>query len=216
MLTAIAQVLDLLHGGNLVEIRAIGVPGGGSKRSVWSGYFDDYLAAAKAVEGLEAKKPAGIYVTLNTIHPGLIARAPNRIEQSPAHSTTNAEIVGRRWLLIDVDPCRPAGISSTDQELAWARGVRDEIADWLADEFAGQRLLRACSGNGYHCLLETDVDTAEQEGILVALESWFGRPEVVIDKSVTKPAQLTKLYGTWARKGYSYGDRMHRRSYLES
>lgn len=213
----IADMLEVLHGGNLLEVRALGVPtSGGGKRSVWSGYFDDYAKAAEAVAACEKARAAGVYVTLNAIHPGLIARAPNVLERSPTHSTTNAEVIARRWMLVDVDPRRPAGISSTEQELRWAQGVRDEIAAWLMEQFPTQRIVLACSGNGYHALLRTDADEAEQEGILATLEAWFGREEVVIDKSVTKLAQLTKCYGTWARKGFSYGDRVHRRSYIES
>lgn len=212
----IAEVLELLHEGGLVEIRAIGVPVGTAKRAVWSGYFTDYQAAEAAVAECEKARAGGIYLNLNSIHPGCIARSPNLLDKHPLHTTTNGEITARRWMLIDVDPRRPSGISSTLQELSWAKGVRDEIADWLEGEFPEQTVIRCCSGNGYHALLRSDLEVAEQESLLGTLECWFGREEVVIDRSVTKLAQLTKCYGTWARKGYSYGEREHRRSFVEA
>lgn len=96
-----------------------------------------------------------------------------------------------------------------------AKNVRDEICGWLVEEFPENRILKACSGNGFHCLLKATLTPSDQKEVLETIESLFSDDRVKIDKSVTKPAQLTKLYGTWARKGYSMPDRPHRQSYIE-
>jgi hypothetical protein len=46
----------------------------------------------------------------------LLARANNRVVEYAKHATRDDQIERRRWLLIDFDPVRPSGISSTDAE----------------------------------------------------------------------------------------------------
>ena len=60
----------------------------------------------------------GVYVTLNPVNPALLARASNRLRTVGRNDalTSDADITKRRWLPIDLDPVRPSGISSTDQE----------------------------------------------------------------------------------------------------
>ena len=64
----IAAGLQLLHGGDVVEIRALKV---GEYGSTMSGYFDDYNLAAEAALWLEAEGAGGIYTLINKVHPGL-------------------------------------------------------------------------------------------------------------------------------------------------
>jgi hypothetical protein len=213
MIRDIARVLQVLHGGALVEVRALGIAG--RKDGTWSGYFTDYTLAAQAALECEKADAAGVYVTLNTIHPGLFARSPNQLHKHPKHTTTNNEVITHRWLLVDVDPKRPTGISSTNAELGRARRIRNEIKGWLHEQFPEHTLVTCCSGNGYHALLQTDLGTEDKNDVLAALNAIFGEESVSIDQSVGKPAQLTKLYGTWARKGFSIPDRPHRQSYIE-
>lgn len=215
MITNIPKVLETIHGGRLVEIRAIGVPTRGSKRAVWSGYFDDYSAAAEAAKKCEEAQATGIYMTLNTIHTGLIARSPNLLDTSPLHTTTDKEVLRHQWILFDVDPVRPSGISSTKVELEYAKLVRDDIVGWIRGKFPKSLIVTACSGNGYHALVQQEMSPADQKDLVVMANRLFGIPEVSIDKSVNKPAQLTKLYGTTARKGFSTHDRPHRMSGIE-
>jgi hypothetical protein len=215
MIRNVARVLEVMHGGALVEIRAIGVPQKRGKPATWSGYFTNYQKAAAAAKECEDAMAGGVYCTLNTIHEGLIARAPNCLEKYPAHTTTDHEVLKHRWLLVDVDPIRPTAISSTATELAIAKTIRDEIASWLVEHFPERTVIRACSGNGYHALMRTSMSAQEKVEILRVIDEAFGCEEVKIDQSVFKPAQLTKLYGTWTRKGYDVPDRPHRRSFIE-
>ena len=99
---------------SVVEIRAL------ADGITHSGYFDDHEALARAVEALDADPSvAGIYVTLNTVNPALLARRANRIKMRLSRkdaTTADADIIRRRWFPVDIDPVRPSGVSSTDAE----------------------------------------------------------------------------------------------------
>ena len=73
-----------------------------------------------------------IYFTINPVNPDLLARANNRFVESRT-ATSDADIVCRRWLFIDLDPKRPSGISSSDAELDAARSMADEIDQHLRE-----------------------------------------------------------------------------------
>ncbi len=100
--------------GGVVEVRAL------ADGVTHSGYFDDYEALARAVEALDADPSvAGIYVTLNSVNPALLARRANRIKLRLSRkdaTTADADIIRRRWFPVDIDPVRPSGVSSTDAE----------------------------------------------------------------------------------------------------
>ena len=104
----------LAASGSVVEVRAL------ADGVTHSGYFDDHEALARAVEALDADPSvAGIYVTLNTVNPALLARRANRIKMRLSRkdaTTADADIVRRRWFPVDIDPVRPSGVSSTDAE----------------------------------------------------------------------------------------------------
>ncbi len=95
----------------VTELRALNVGGQGTV----SGYFDDHEKLAHAA-AVYSGKASGIYFTLNPVNPDLLARAVNCCKKYAKNTTKDADIVRRRWLLVDLDPKRPAGISSTDAE----------------------------------------------------------------------------------------------------
>ena len=77
-----------------------------------------------------------IYWTLNPVNPALLARAANRVREMNNKDplTGDDDIVSRRWLLIDADPVRPSGISSTDAEHAMAMERITKISAMLSME----------------------------------------------------------------------------------
>jgi P4 family phage/plasmid primase-like protien len=211
----------------VVEIRALGLRG---KDRAWdgfctgagvvAGYFDngdDFDLAAAALDEVGA---TGVYFSLNPVNPDLLARAVNRLVGSPKYLTQDTDIVCLRWLPIDLDPVRPAGISSTEKELRKAADVARKITGWLEGEMAFPKGLRACSGNGFHlCYRLPDLpnDTDHRELIrqaLAAVAAKFTSSEIEIDLKVGNPARIWKLYGTIGRKGDHTEARPHRRSYL--
>ena len=188
-----------------------------------SGYFDDLDAAEKAITALDAANPDGIYLTPNPVLPDLLARRANRIKGPLAKkdsSTSDGDILGRRWFLIDIDPARPSGVSSSEEEhqaaLERAAGIAAALGEmgWPAP-VAGD------SGNGAHLLYRVDLPNDEKvtaviKAALVALDGLFSDAKASVDTAVFNASRIWKVYGTVARKGDSTKSRPHRRSRLLS
>jgi len=114
------------------EVRALNVADrkGSTFTSTVSGYyqFDHIDKAARDIAELDASGRAPtIYVTLNPVLPRLLGRALNELKPKAKSTTGDDEIVRRCWLLIDCDPVRPSGVSSTDAELEHAKGTAREV-----------------------------------------------------------------------------------------
>lgn len=224
----VRRVLELLYQpGDVFEVRAPNCRDRGNARYAYtcSGYFTGALLdpAVSAIEQLDQAAIApGIYVTLNPVAPALLARAANRIQPRARETSQDKDVARRRWLLIDVDPVRPAGVSATDEELARARKRTDAIATYLHG-LEWPAPIRAMSGNGYHLLYRIDLP-ADDDGliksVLAGLADRFGDGGVAVDRSVHNPARIVKVIGTMARKGddlrgiAGLPDRPHRRSEL--
>ena len=210
--------------GEITEIRAFGLTGKGPwegwAKGTVSGYFDDPVKFAEAAESLDKlKKATGIYFVLNPCVPALLARANNRLITAK-NTTTDGQVVCHRWLLIDIDPQPPAGISATDKEVELAKGRINEIISFLADKGWPEPVL-CFSGNGWHGLyrlqdLPNDQKTTELKKLaLQSLNHKSGDKAIIVDQKVFNPSRITKLYGIWARKGDSVSDRPHRQSFIE-
>jgi hypothetical protein len=210
--------------GDVAEIRGIGASGKnkgweGFAKSIVSGCFDNAEAFAKAAAILDKAELRGIYFTINPVNPALLARAANRLKV-PKSTTQDSDIVCIRWLPIDLDPKRPADISSTDAEIQAAVDVGKKIAAWLEGEIGFPRGIRAFSGNGFHLLYRLpDLPNDEAThglivGAIAAIKTRFDTDLVDIDPAVVNPARIWKLYGTTGRKGDSTADRPHRKSYV--
>ncbi len=206
--------------GEITEVR------GFDGKRVYAGYFDDHQAFCKEVQALDKRLGSGIYFTLQVIDPRLIGRAYNRIRQAD-RTTTDKDVLFYRWLPIDLDPVRPAGISSSDSELHAALELRDPVTEWVTQEISLPAPIKAMSGNGGHLLFRlpdwpvNDETKAIIKGILEDISSKFSTDRVHIDTSVFNPARIWKLYGTTARKGdeipaNQYREaRLHRMAYID-
>jgi hypothetical protein len=205
----IRRGIDLLfEPGSTVEVR---VPI--HKQRTVSGYFDDFAKLAAAIEAAERYGASGIYYTLNPVNPALLGRYYNRLQDYAKYTTSDLDIVKRRWLPVDLDGTRPAGISASATEheaaLERARLIRQEMAsEW------GPAVL-ADSGNGAHLLfpidLPNDADAlAYVSGALVELKRRYPDGVVKIDTTSSNSARIWKAYGTTARKGDSIPARPHR------
>lgn len=214
--TYIARVLrTFCREGDVIEARILGVP----KAGHISGYFSDMDRLASAVARYDGRAEATCF-TPNPVQPALLARGDNRLVEWARHTTSDADITCRRWLLIDFDPERPAGISSSDAELQAAIARREEVIEWL-DLNSFPSGLCGLSGNGAHLLYRldnlpnNDENTALIRNCLAVLAARFGDKAVSIDRKVFNPSRLCKLYGTLVRKGDNVPDRPHRRSSLD-
>jgi len=196
---------------SVVEVR-IPLTGAG----VVSGYFDDPVKLAAEIQRADAKYRApGVYYVLNPINPALLARAHNRLQDRAKYTTADADILRRRWLPVDLDPVRPTGVSSSDEEHEAAIGRARIIAQDMASKWGGGIL--ADSGNGAHLLYEIDLPN-DQEGLafvsgaLAELDRRYSDQTVKVDVTSANAARIWKAYGTVARKGDSIPGRPHRLS----
>ena len=205
--------------GDVVELRAVEVRRKQHERPhVESGFFDYDHFEQMASLALEVERYAvGVYYTLNPLVPEIIYRRFNRIDWAETGKLANDQHVRRRrWLLIDADPVRIAGIPSTDEEKAESSRVVQAVRSYLTDEEWPKPIV-ADSANGYHLLYPIDLpadDGGLVERLLNKLADQFDTDAVKIDRTVHNPARITKLYGTVGRKGDDVPGhgRPHRRS----
>jgi hypothetical protein len=146
----VQHTLDVfVEPGGVVELRAPK-----TSKGLASGYFDNLAEAAYVADELTRMWGAdGVYFCLNPCRPDLLARAVNRVKSYAKYTTGDADIVRLRWLLIDLDAVRPAGISSTDGEHDAALARAHEVRDWLLAHGWPPPIV-ADSGNGAHVLRE--------------------------------------------------------------
>lgn len=201
----------LFDPGQVVELRCP------TRRGTTSGYFTDMGALAAASGKLSGTVP-GVYATLNPVNPALQARSDNHITTSVQSTTSDADILKRNWLPLDLDAIRPAGISSTDKEHNAALDKAAAIFSSL-EERGWPAPIYADSGNGGHLLYRIDLpnDGASTELIgncLKALDLQFSDDQVAVDVTTKNAARIWKLYGTMACKGDSTEDRPHRKSFI--
>lgn len=202
----ILKDLLLLHDPeDIVEIRSI------DSKPTLSGYF---RADSPNIPGQIARYPGRtFYQTINCVNPGCYSRGQHEaLTANPKETTSDKDIIGYNWILIDADPVRPSGVSATDSEKENAHTVARKV-------FYQLRKLGFCepivadSGNGYHLLYKIKAELSSKDTIsdfLKVLDMWFSSDTVLIDTAVFNPARITKLYGTIARKGANTQDRPYR------
>ncbi len=211
----IRRALDLLtEPGSVIEIRAPEVPGRGKKHTV-AGYFLDRDKATKAAMQLDKQQAEAVYVVLNELDPELLPRSPDQLTEYLEPTTSDNNILRRRWLYIDLDPDRPAKVSSTDEQHAAARAVAEHCRDWLHHDCGWPDPIFANSGNGWHLLYRIDLPNNKESltlvsNVLTAIGQQIGTPQIKVDQSTKNAARICKLYGTYARKGHPMPDRPHR------
>ena len=198
----------------VVELRALYVPTSGGPRT-FSGFFNDLDAFAEAAAKLSDMGAQGVYFTPNPLKPDLLGGAANTVSVATRGSTArDVDVLGVRWLLIDVDPERETGTSATNEEKLQAAALTRAVHDYLERQ-GWPKPLFGDSGNGYHLLYRVNEADAERtKAVLLALAFLFDTPEAKIDQKVFNPSRIFKVYGTVARKGDDSEDRPHRRTEL--
>ncbi len=218
------------HPGEVTEIRSFGTNGKSKAWEGWSrgtvfGYFDNAATFGDAAEALDKAGARGIYFTVNPCNPDFMAKAANRLRvpDDKTSLTQDKDILCLRWLLLDLDAkyAHESQVSASKEELKKTILLRNDIYKWITSAFGGHLPIPACSGNGAHLVyklpdLPNNDDSKELiKKALEAIHHKFSNDDVDVDLSVFNPARIWKLYGTTARKGDQYKDRVHRCSYIE-
>lgn len=212
----IAHAVNIIVGDGVCEARALEALLPGDRfPGTYSGYFDDIGRLVDAVARF--RQARGIYITMNAVSPAVLARANNRLRRAGRGTTTSdADVTGRRWLLLDIDPVRPAGVSATDAEREAAMQRAAAIRDALRAE-GWPDPIEADSGNGMHLLYRINLPADDGQLVrrcLAVLAARFDDDAVRIDQGVHNAARIVRLYGTIAAKGDPTPDRPHRMSRL--
>lgn len=211
--TRLREALTIMKPDNqLFEIRMI------KGRQNMSGYFRDADALIKALNKVYLKG-FSMFITLNTITESCYDRVQHdQFVDKPQNTTSDGDIENYDWLLIDLDPERTTGVSSTNEELEKARQLAEKIAGYLKTEGWNDPII-AMSGNGYHLLYSiglanTPENTELVQKALQALDIMFSTDEVKVDTGNFNPSRICKLYGALAQKGAGTKNRPHRISYI--
>ena len=189
----------------LVEIRLLG-------KNTYSGYFtniDTLIAQLRPLLDHNNYQYYGAmqaYFTLNEVNEDLYSREQRDIfVKKPKSTTTDGDIVRRRFVLIDLDPQRSAGISASNEEFEKAHMKCVDVYKYLLANGFKEPIITV-SGNGYHCYVPCDMPNDDEHNELIkkflqSLSNIFGGDDVEVDEKVFNPARIDKLIGTWAKKG---------------
>ena len=212
----IRQAVEVLHpGGELFEVRAI------DGRWNASGYFTSADVLIEQLKYAKIKSKANIYITLGGIKADCYARAQHdKFIENATPTTTDSDIEGYNWLMVDLDPVRTSGVSSSNEELEAAKKKANDIYLYMQQQGWSEPVI-AVSGNGVHLLYKVQI-VNEPETVnlfrdaLQALNAMFADSKTDVDVKTFNPARICKLYGTEAKKGANIPDRPHRMSYIQS
>ena len=219
----LSNAIHLLHtDGELFEIRLIN----GSYNA--SGYFTNADTAIKALQDFRPNwnsrtptaKASNIFITLNPIDMSCYSRKQHdHFIENVTPTTKDNEITALNWLLIDLDPKRISGVSSSDAELTLAKEKSNTIRSFMSER-GFKEPIRAMSGNGIHLVYRFNVKNTEEnvavfENALKVLSDKFSDDSVEVDTTVFNPARICKLWGTIAQKGATTPERPHRKAYIE-
>ena len=207
----IRQWYDTFKSGEeLVEVRIVD----NAYKRTYSGYFTDVNTLLNEIRKYDN---CNIYFTLNAINPACYDREQHdRIVTKPKSTTSDNDIVGRDWILIDIDTKKPSDTNSTDEEKEMAKEVVNNVFKFLRDE-GFEKPVVCDSGNGFHLLYKIAMKNSNEntticKEFLQVLDMLFSNPNVEIDCSTFNSSRICKLYGTFGRKGSNTKKRPQRES----
>ena len=201
--------------GQLFEIRVVY----DDKRTM-SGYFRDADTLMTAIDrDIRDFNGCNFYMTVNALNDSCYARDQHdKFLLKTKATTSDKDVEGYDWLFIDLDPVRPTGTSSTDEQLKLAKDAGNKVYLFMK-QLGFSKPLMAYSGNGVHLMYKIFLDnTAENrqliEKALKTLDMMFSTDKVQVDVKNSNQSRVAKLYGTLAQKGYDSPEYPHRMSYL--
>ena len=193
---------DVFKNGNqLTEIRLIANDG-----KTASGYFTNPQTMIEAVRPYV--KDYSVYFTINSINPDCYGR-PQRDKILPRvkNTTTDGEIIGRDFVLLDLDSKRASGVSATDEQLGYAKKKANDVYKFLKENGFYEPIV-VCSGSGVHlylrcALLPTDENNKLIKRFIQAISMLFSDDKVDIDEKVFNLGRISRTPGFFNRKGAS-------------
>lgn len=196
---SILQFWDVFKSHNpLVELRLIG------QNKTASGYFSDPQTLIREITPYA--EDYNIYFTLNSLTPECYGRdQQDKIILKPKNTTNDKEIIGRDWVLIDVDCNRIAGVNATSKEAEYAYAKAQQVENFLLAQ-GFNHPVKVFSGSGIHLYLRCALACNESNDnlirdFLLALGMLFDDANCKIDSVVYNRSRISRVPGTWNRKG---------------
>ena len=188
----------------VIEVRCIWPKGIEPVQPTLSRCFDSsrypgqgaFRAAVEAYVIQMNQQGYNMYATLNPLREGM----------GTNESARDKDVTCRRRLLIDIDRDFGKEHPASDSDIDAACHVADQIQKHLGD-LGWPVPVRVMSGNGHHLIYtlndfpNTQEVTREIRLLLRNLKEKFSGNGLSVDTSVSNPSRVTKLPGTFARRG---------------
>ncbi len=183
----------------LVEIRLIASDG-----RTGSGYFSDPQTMIDAVRPYV--EDYSVYFTINSLQSDCSGKPQrDKIVLRARNTTTDGEIIGRDWVLLDLDSRRVSGVNATEEQLGFAKKKANEVYKFLRDNGFNEPVV-ICSGSGVHLYLRCALKNCEENNALIkrftqAMSMLFSDEKVDIDEKVFNCGRISRVPGYYNRKG---------------
>ena len=190
-----------------------------NKYGIQSGYYNNLDKAYQDISNIWQKYTC--YFTLQEINPKIVARNENHLSVTQT-VTSDADVLAYRFLHIDIDPERPSGIQSTNEESRTAMKRLKLVTDFLRENFGFSEPIIVFSGNGVTADYKVERMLAKEETRIImrdcldVLSALFSDDKAKVDTTVFNPARIIKIPGTISAKGSDTETRPHRLSEILS
>ena len=190
-----------------------------NNKRTYSGYFTSADTLCEAFNEIYDFADCNIYFTLNSLNPQCYDRQQrDKFVRNAEATTSDTDVIGYDWMLVDLDPRRPTKTSSTDEQIAKAWQLCIRICQFMMN-VGFETPVIAFSGNGYHLLykiaMRNEPDNKKLiENSLKTLNMLFSDSDIDVDMKNFNPSRVCKLYGTRAQKGLDSQTAPHRMSGL--
>lgn len=190
-----------------------------NSRATYSGYFRSADELLRGMDGIRDFSDCNFYVTLNELNSACYDRSQKgRFEKNSKATTSDNDVIGYQWLMVDLDPRRPTGTSSDANQIEKAKSKGNKLYSFMKN-LGFEEPVMGFSGNGVHLLYNLRLRNSDENRQLLkkALETLnmlFADEDIDVDMKNFNPSRVCKLYGTTAQKGSNTEERPHRMSYL--
>lgn len=196
---------------DVIELRILG------PRTL-SGLYDNREALLSDILKMDEAQAGGVYWTPQKLKSELGDKAANRLSHAGRGTlTSDKDVEGYRYLLVDFDPERETKTSSSDDELQQTLEVARNFVRVVTAEGWPTPTAWACSGNGVHLYFPVNLPVENKEllnSTLKAIGKRFDTATVKSDSTVSNPSRIFRAYGTTNRKGEPTEERPHRQACL--
>jgi len=205
------SIATLKPNNALYEVRAI------DGRWNASGYFRGADSLIPEIKRHMSRTGVNFYITLSTVNEACASRKQfGKMVENASPTTSDSDVVAYEWLMVDVDPHRPTGTSSSDEQIEKSKLKANQIFKFLRSRGWSDPIV-SLSGNGTHLLYAIGLANNPEnvkliQNCLLVLDMFFSDEEMQIDLKTFNPARICKLYGTTAKKGLDTTERPHRMS----